>query len=177
MEYRFSKEAQRIADDVISKHHPHLLGVKVLVVFMDKTPKSGGKDVWGRAKKISGLPAFLAGEGDRNQYSDQPADFFVVELSEEIWQGLRPKQKRALIDHELSHMEIGFDEETGAVKLKIVGHDVTEFSAILERHGLWTEPLEDFVRAGAEQLDFSEVATGPEEPTLEGAHRGLQVVK
>jgi hypothetical protein len=156
MEYRLAAEAAQASRAIIEEHHPHLLGVRIEFVFINKTPKSKGKEVWGRAKKISGLPAFLSG-GMPEHYEDQPTDFFVVELSEEAWDGLTPKGKGALVDHELCHCDIATDEETGEVKLALRDHDVAEFEAILRRHGLWVRSVEEFVKSGAEQLSLSEV--------------------
>lgn len=167
MEYRNAVEVEDIGREIMEEHHGHLLGVRVSFVFMDKTPKSKGKDIWGRAKKISGLPAFLADEnGLRDHYdSENPQEFFVIEISEEVWETLTAKGKRALVDHELSHCEIVMDDETGVAKLAIVGHDITEFDAVLRRHGLWNESVEDFVKAGAEQLSL-DVAQAEARPEL-----------
>ena len=158
MEFKLSEEAAKIGAGIMEEHHAHLLGVRVEFLMMSKTPKSKGKEVWGRAKKISGLPAFLAQETLQDYYEDQPADFFVIELSEEIWETLTAKGKQALIDHELSHCELEIDDETGATSLAIVGHDVTEFSAVMERHGLWNDGLRDFIEVGAEQLSLDGAA-------------------
>lgn len=153
MEYRLAKDVAVVGRELIEEHHPHLLGVRVEFVFMDKTPRAKGKDVWGRAKKISGLSAFLADEhGLREDYDpENPQEFFVVEVSEEVWERLTAKGRRALVDHELSHLDIAHDDD-GNVKLAVVGHDITEFEGVLRRHGLWNETVEDFVKAGAEQL-------------------------
>ena len=143
---------------MIERHHEHLLGLRVTCVYMSKTPKSKGKDVWGRAKKISGLPAFLAGDHLPESYEDQPPDFFVIEISEEVWWRLTTKGKRALIDKQLCCCEVEEDEKTGALGLAIVGPDVAEFDAVLRRHGLWNDSVKEFVEAGAEQLTLTDEA-------------------
>ena len=157
MEYRLAKEVEAVARDLIAEHHPHLLAVRITYVFMDKTPKSKGRDVWGRAKKVGGLNALLALGPNAlpDSYEDQPYDLFVIEVSEEVWDHLKPAARSALVDHELSHCEIRTDED-GGVSLAIVGHDVTEFEAIVRRHGLWNEGLQDFADA-AEQLSLGAV--------------------
>lgn len=155
MQYRVAQQVADIGSKLVAEHHPHLNGVRVEFVFMDKTPKTKGKDTWGRAKKISGLNAFLSNSDDHESYG-AAEDYFVVEVSEEVWQRLDAKSRKALVDHELSHCEIVMDEETGASGLSIVGHDVTEFDAILRRHGLWNESVEGFVKAGAEQLSLED---------------------
>lgn len=159
MEYRLANDAAKIGQGIIEEHHAHLNGVRVEFVFMDKTPRSGGKEVWGRAKKISGLPAFLSSEnGMRSIYdSESPQDYFVIELSEEVWERLTTKGRKALLDHELSHCEI-VEDDKGNVNLATVGHDITEFEGVLRRHGLWNESVEEFVKAGAEQLSFDRPA-------------------
>lgn len=156
MEYKLATEARQIGARIIEENHPHLLGVRVEFLFMDKTPKSKGREVWGRAKKISGLPAFLALGPNTlpDFYADQPFDLFVIELSEEVWERLTPKGKAALVDHELYHCVVETDDETGDAKLGTRGHDLEEFEAILRRHGLWRESVREFVEAGAEQLSL-----------------------
>ena len=84
-------------------------------------------------------------------YEVQPNDLFVIEISEEVWDRLRSGGRKALVDHELSHCEIEINKDC-RVNLAIVGHDVSEFEAIVRRHGLWREDLEEFVVAGAKQL-------------------------
>jgi hypothetical protein len=158
MEYRAAQEVEQIATDLIEAHHEHLLGVRVECVFLSKTPKSKGQELWGRAKKVSGLPAFLAAgpEDLPEYYEDQPADFFVIEVAEEAWRELTAKGKRALVDKQLCSCEIEEDEESGVLGLAIVGPDVAEFEAVLRRHGLWNASIKDFVKTGAEQLTLTD---------------------
>ena len=177
MEYRTASEPKKIGEKLMKEHHPHLLGVRVEFLFMNKTPKSKGRDVWGRAKKVGGLNALLALGPNAlpDTYEDQPHDLFVIEVSEEVWDHLKPKARKALIDHELSHCEISEDEE-GNVSLAIVGHSVEEFEAIVKRHGLWKQDVEDLVRAGAEQLTLDALEEAVEAATQDGEEReNLQV--
>jgi hypothetical protein len=163
MAYRLAKEAQEVADRLIAEHHAHLQGVTVTAVFLDKVPTSKGRQVWARAKKIGGLNAFLvfaesawdmAGHWGTDE--DSPHDFFVVEVAEEAWLKLTEAGRDALIDEALCSMEIEEDEETGSVRLAVVGPDVVAWREVTKRHGLWREDLEEFVRAGAEQLTLDE---------------------
>lgn len=158
MEYRIAEEPARIGRELMEAHHEHLLGVRVDFLYMNKTPKSKGRDVWGRAKKVSGLNAFLA-LGPRympETYEDQPYDLFVIEVSEEVWKHLKPAARRALVDHELAHCDIETDED-GRTSLVVRGHDVEEFEVVVKRHGLWKQDVEDLVRAGAEQLTLDAI--------------------
>lgn len=155
MNYRVAEEVRSTAKKIIGEHHAHLLGLRVECVFTDKTAKSKGREVPGRAKKVSGLPAFLALDELPDFYSDEPPDFFVLEVSEEAWEGLEGRGQAALVDHLLSCCEIETDEETGTAKLSVVGPDVSEFTHVLARHGAWNEGLKDF----AEQLSLIEDGT------------------
>lgn len=163
MAFRLAKEAQEVADGLIREHHARLHGVTVTAVFLDKIPMSKGRQMWARAKKIGGLPAFLvaveAMQGgpalqEAARYSDEPHDFFVIEVAEEVWQKLTDAARKALIDEQLCACEIEEDEETGSVKLAVVGPDVSGWREVVRRHGLWREDLEEFVRTGAEQLSL-----------------------
>lgn len=160
MNYRIAEEVRSTAKKIIGEHHAHLLGLRVECVFTDKTAKSRGREVPGRTKKVSGLPAFLASPSEATGespdfYSDDPSDFFVIEVSEEVWERLSESRRVALVDHLLSHAEIETDEETGTAKLSVVGPDVSEFTHVLARHGAWNEGLKDF----AEQLSLIEDGT------------------
>jgi predicted metallopeptidase len=147
--YRPAPEVKEIAEDLIQKYHQHLLdfSVKLEYVFVDKTPKSKGREVWGTCRKVSSLNAFLANA----QEGTDP--FFVIVISEPIWDILPPSSKVALVDHELCHAwaEASQKEETDGsedvVKLSIRPHDLEEFACIVRRHGLWREDVEAFVKA------------------------------
>jgi predicted metallopeptidase len=147
--YRPAPEVKEIAEDLIQKYHQHLLdfSVKLEYVFVDKTPKSKGREVWGTCRKVSSLNAFLANE----QEGTDP--FFVIVISEPVWDILPPNSKAALVDHELCHAwaEASQKEDTDGsedvVKLSIQPHDLEEFSCIVRRHGLWREDVETFVKA------------------------------
>ncbi|QIN79622.1 hypothetical protein GBA65_15050 [Rubrobacter marinus] len=165
MSFRLARKAQEVADRLIGEHHGHLQGVTVTAVFVDKVPTSKGRQVWARAKKIGGLNAFLifaesvrrfASPTEAHEYGDQPHDLFVLEVAEDAWSKLTEEGREALIDEALCSCEIEWDEE-GNTKLAVVGPDVSGFRDVVKRHGLWREDLEEFVRAGVEQLSLDAV--------------------
>ena len=151
-EYTSAPDVAAIAETLIAQHHSHLDGIRVEFVFRDKAAKKNGKEVGGTARKVTGLNAFLARDGE--QGGDYSEDFFVIEIAEDIWTDLTPHQKRALVDHELMHCTIELDEKTDALKLGIRGHDIEEFAEIVQRHGVWSRDLVDFAAATKEQLDL-----------------------
>lgn len=150
--YENAPEVKSIAEELIKKHHPHLVNVKIEYVYRSEHAKSGGKDVWGKARKIGGLNAWLATPSDERWIHPEP--FFVMEIAKDIWVKLKETAQTALVDHELNHM--GRDTETG--DLMIEAHDVEDFAIILRRYGLYRADAEMFVRAGATQLSLLAIA-------------------
>lgn len=153
-------EVQKIAEELIPKYHQHLIDfdVKLRYVFVSKTPKGKGKEIWGTCRKVSGLNAYLEGG------SSDDGPFFVITISRDVWDVLPQEKRVALVDHELCHAwaevkqakeeadvsqaEVDDQIETdNPVKLSVKPHDLEEFSCIVRRHGLWREDIEDFVEA------------------------------
>jgi predicted metallopeptidase len=158
--YDPAPEVQKIAEDLISKHHQHIIdfSVNVQYWFVNKTSKSKGKDVWGTCKKITGQNAALAKD------SEDGEPFFVITLSREIWDILPPEKRIPYVDHYLC--QIGAEvkqakeeadvpqgevddqiEQDNPVRLFNKPYDVEEYACIVKRHGLWREEVEDFINA------------------------------
>jgi hypothetical protein len=152
--YRPASSVRAVAERLIPRYHAHLDGVRIEYVFRDKHANSAGKEVWGKARKVSGLNAYLAAEV-HGELAGGYEDFFVIEIAEDIWSMLEPKQREALVDHELCHITIEYDDEKDEVKLALRSHDVEEFGAVIQRHGLWRPCLEEFVATAAQgELDL-----------------------
>lgn len=149
---------ERTAEKLIRNHHTHLADVEIRYVFRSETAKNNGKPIMGKARKLSGLNAYLAqpaGDPDAE-------DFFVIEISEPAWTALDAKQREALVDHELCHLTTVYDEDTDTVKLALRPHDLEEFRVIVERHGLWQPDVEAFAKTIA-QGEFTFDAAGEEQ--------------
>lgn len=146
-DYRPAPEVESIGRNLIRdvEDHKSLDAVRVDFIYRDKASKSNGRTVLAKARKVSGLNAFLA-----NAEMVQ-RDFFVIEVAEDTWDQLDEHQQKALVDHELMHCHVEFDE-AGTPQLAIRGHDMEEFRAIIERHGLWLSSTAEFGSAVAEQL-------------------------
>lgn len=151
IEFSPATEAQEIGQALIPKHHSHLIGARIEYVFRSKASKSKGQELWGKARKVTGLNAYLAG-GDAVEGTEE---FFVVEVAADIWKELGDKQKRALIDHELYHCVTTIDEQTGETHLAVAPHDVEEFAEVIKRHGLWRGDVKAFVQAAQGELDIN----------------------
>jgi len=148
-EYSPAPEVEEIAEDLIMSDHTHLATVRVEFIFASEEIKQNGKVVWGRAKKVTGLNAWLACERERRD-AKPPEEFFVIEIVKPIWDQLDDKSRKALVDHELTHCEVDIDTS----KLSIRSHDLEEFTSIVQRYGLWRPDVEMFVKAANQKKLF-----------------------
>lgn len=139
--YTAAPEVEAIARELVREHHTHLTacGAKVEYFFCSKTPTKNGQEVWGTARKIGSLAAFLDGRHESADEAEANAPFFVIVIAEPVWRTLSNAQRQALVDHELLHLWAEEDEETLEVKLSIRGHDFEGFVAEINRHGLWRD--------------------------------------
>ncbi len=151
--YREAPEVKLVADYLIPKYHEHLIlrADEIRYVFRDDFAKSNGKIVLGKARKIGGLNCYLAlaEHGSSNTFEDHTevgTDMFVIEIAEPAWENLTADSRTALVDHELCHLDIDYDEMTSAVKRRIKAHSIEEFTEIVHRHGLWKPDLAEFAK-------------------------------
>jgi hypothetical protein len=149
--YYVAPEVERIAEKLIEQHHRHLLDVPIRYLWRDKAASSKGKVVLGKARKVTGLPAHLVHLALKDEPPEE-VEFFVLEIAADMWQTLTEAQRVALVDHELCHLgTAGADE-----RLIVRGHDLEEFSAVVERHGLWRPAIETFHAAVGSQPTLDE---------------------
>jgi hypothetical protein len=156
--YTPASDVATIGKKLIKQHHDHLSGRRVEFLFIERLDKDGqsqaitrkGKSLYGQAKLVTGLNAYLA---CAPRAIEDPTPFFVILITKHFWTNASEEFKHALVDHELSHC--WFDSETE--KYSMIEHDVTEFTAIVKRHGLWNHDVEVFVKAAKQQsLAFDE---------------------
>lgn len=140
--YSYAEKVHAVAARVIDKWHDGLAEAKIIYLFknLDNTEKwmSKGKTVMARTYKASEQWRFLAG-----------CDILII-VNKKVWDFMQPKQREALIDHELCHIDKDWDKE-GNPKYSLVGHDLEEFSAVVQRHGMWMNDIKSFMLA-AQQL-------------------------
>lgn len=159
--HRPASEPKRIGEELIGKYYPDILdsGCRVEFIFRSECGKKGGHPVLGTLSKISGRQAFLSQLGTPSEGYVEPKylAYYLVEIAEPEWKDLSPSQRVALVDHELAHCLLEHDDDEGWT-LKTTGHDLEEFSSIVERHGLWHPGLEWFARRTAKQWTLFESA-------------------
>ncbi len=164
---------EEIGRELIEEYHKHLLdhSVRVEFLFRSKTPVKAGRAQWGTARKVSGLNAhlryFSAAKNDvlmssrrELNFTDEEKynePFFLILISRPIWENIKDPQRRALVDHELMHLDSDYDDK-GEIKLSIVGHDFEAFNREFELHGLWRDDAKKMLKtlkdANQLKLDF-----------------------
>lgn len=148
-EYRPASEAKELAIELVAEVdcHRHLIDYRVEFIFLTESVKSKGTELWGRPRVVSGLNAWLA-TPDQPDSARKPTSFFVIEISESVWNVINDRQRKALVDHYLSSCRTNEGEDSTG--LRIAYPDVVEFSGVIERHGLYRDELEKFVNKALE---------------------------
>lgn len=136
--FRIAEEVQEIAARLINDVHDHLAEARIIYLFRAGDWKSKGKVTLGQAGKVPEQWQYLTGHD------------LVVIINGDAWPALSDRQKVALVDHELCHFEKTITDG-GDPKWCLVSHDVEEFTGVIQRHGLWSSDVEDFV-SEAQQL-------------------------
>ena len=146
--YAHAPEVADIAADLIRtvEQHKPLADVRIEYVWRDKASKSKGRTTLATARRIGGLNAFLLNGED--------GPLYCIEVAADTWGKLTDPQRRALVDHEMCHFHVDEDPE-GVPVLSMRGHDLEEFAAIVERHGMWKSDVASFGSVIAEQLAFA----------------------
>lgn len=159
-EYKPAPDVAEIAHQLITRvtQHQELVNTHIEFVFIKEAPKSKGRKILGRARKVAGLNAWMSNpeQADRpaTQWFTEPWPFFVIEISHDTWQELDDSQRIALVDHELSHCSYGIDDD-GVVTLSIRHHDVEEFIGVISRNGLWKQDVQQLGVVASEQLSLA----------------------
>lgn len=153
-EYSPAESVQAVAQSLMATYHPELATARIAYVFIDRVPKKGGRELLGKAVKVSGRWESLT-ELD-----------FCIEVSQPKWLELTDDQKTALVDHLLERCSGEEDEEDGSYRWTLREPDVQEFSTILQRHGNWNESLTSFVQV-AQSLNIAEIVREETGATVE----------
>lgn len=131
-----------LVNDLISKVHDHLTNARIVLAWnLSWGADVDGKVILGKAKKCSDLDRELA-EFD-----------FVIMINRDFWDEANVAQRRALMDHELSHCAVTMDgddpkvDEKGRTVWRMRKHDIEEFSGVVLRNGIYKQDLEVFYAA------------------------------
>ncbi len=131
-----------LAEEVRMKWHEHLHEAEISFLMTKKPMSRGGRAIAGKAKLSKGLLSFYS-----------KADFVII-VSAEFWDKADVPKRRALLDHELKHCTYEEDEKSGEKIWMLRGHDIEEFTDVVDRHGLWHDGLKTFGHAVGRQLEL-----------------------
>lgn len=152
--YFTAETVEQIAAGLIPNYHPELATARILYLFVDKASKRGGKDVLGKAQKVTGWTQFAL-----------ERDFMLV-IASDKWNELDPNQRTALVDHLLERCTgEEADEDGGSMKWSMREPDVQEFGSILQRYGAWHDDLVSFVNV-AQQIELDDIIEDESEVDL-----------
>ena len=118
---------QQIAKELIEVR-PELEEIRnsnVQIVLLSSThkAKSKGKLVFGQCEKVA----------EKYKWAI-PADFTITIFEPNV-EGFTDEQLSILIFHELLHVGVEYDEESGEEKYSIVPHDLEDFKTIVDEYG------------------------------------------
>ncbi len=136
--YETAETVERIANGLIPNYHPELAEARMMYVFVDKAGTKNGRELWGKAQKVSGLWEWVV-EKD-----------FVIQVAADKWGTMNEQQRTALVDHLLESCTGEEDEDSGEMHWKIRDPEVQEFASILKRYGVWHIGLSSFVSIAQE---------------------------
>ena len=140
--YQTDSELAKIGAAVIKKYRPELKDLAIAYMFRDEAAVSSGKLIAGRCIRVD----------DRNRTLHEHD--IIIEIAKDVWSQAEDRFKEALMDHELGHIGIRYDEDGttpleddyGRIRTFLHHHDIEEFDDVLERHGAYHADLRKFLK-------------------------------
>ena len=138
-----SPELKELGGDLIEMHPGtlgHLAEVEIAYLWRKSCGKKSGAPVFGKTSKPSGLlTAFTSAEAVIWLSADHVAEA-----------GYSARQIEALLFHEMQHVGVEEDEETGDRKIVMRSHDVELFYEDVRKYGAWEIMLQEAADAFAQ---------------------------
>jgi hypothetical protein len=171
---RVRSEPYLVMDEALSRWHPELADVRIALAWrLEAKPDRDGRLELGRAKIASALDRTLSDQWEA-----------VVILNRDTWESpeWRKERKLAVLDHELTHLAVVLDPDTGEPKqdgrgrpvLRMRKHDLGEFLDVVRRHGCYLRDLEQLAEAVLERRGNLFAAAVPDpEPVPKPARIGV----
>lgn len=134
-------EAYELLDELLTHFHAPLEGARIEIAWLRNVKADAdGRLRLGKPIKSADLPRQLHGVD------------WIVALNRQAMGMFNSAQRRALIDHELCHVDLARNAKTGETRTDALGrtvmrvrkHDIEEFREVVRRHGLYTDDLKQF---------------------------------
>jgi len=141
--YEESTNLKNLGESLIAKHHKNFGKIKICYEFRDEASISNGRVIAGRCIRVD----------DRN-YTIHGYDI-IIEIAKDVWTEATDNYRTAIMDHELSHIAIRFEDDgepardasSNRIKTYLKHHDIEEFADVLERYGSYHAGLREFLKA------------------------------
>lgn len=85
----------------------------------------------------------------------------VIQFRRWFWERFDDTQRRAVLHHELTHIEVDEPDDQGRIPISLRHHDVEDFTRTMRRFGPVVPGREAFVRAYVEWSSEHELEPGP----------------
>lgn len=174
-EYSPAFEAAQLGMLLINRieEHSHLRDASVGYAFRDDELRRQGRTIYAEAILVERILQSEKRYGRIVRWAllhhilkvEALPDFLVL-IDRNIWEGMDPESKLALIDHELMHCWFMTEDdgetpkltESGCYRWTIRGHDVEEFCGVIQRNGLWNPELVAMARVMIDSLSTASQA-------------------
>lgn len=168
-EYSSATEAAQLGLLLTNKveEHAHLRDASIGYAFRDDELRRRGKTIVAEAIHVDRILQSEKRYGRIVKWAllhhilkvEALPDFLIL-IDRNIWEGMDPEAKLALIDHELMHCSFMTEDdgetpkltEDGRYRWTIRGHDLEAFCGEVARNGLWTEDLRNMARVIIDNL-------------------------
>lgn len=132
--FALANAVETLGRAIIGSHYPELKHQEIRYIFTSRASEEGKEPIICKPAKISGLSAWLASGMDEGEV----CPFFVIVVSHTHWDAMGARGKAAFLDGALAQLSV---TKTGA--LKLVKPDISESSAVLARHGMYSKKLKE----------------------------------
>jgi hypothetical protein len=160
-------EVMSLANQVMHEYHATLVEADVAIGIIVRTKIQDDEEV--PSLKLHGAMAYatvkVIGRKQRT-YVDHDAQ---IELDGPVWKTLSAASKKALIDHELNHLVVKCDQDTGKPKEDDLGRPVlairpddftvTGFLDVIKRHGQAALEYQSITRIHAAVMEAARTVT------------------
>lgn len=169
---RMKQQAKELLATVIDDYHSQLATAEATIGLLSAWPK----DTEETALKLHGYPQSAIIKITPYVQRVLGVEDVVITVDGPNWERATEDEQIALLDHELTHLELCFDDagnfnsdDAGRPKFRMRLHDfqVGGFVAIMDRHGL-DAPETKVVREAVETYSQLRLALEPAEATAKG---------
>lgn len=134
---------ENLLDKVIGEHHPHLAesGLTVDLLMAYGTTRSPLHPVKHHGRPAIAVVRVMSPKDRAKGLSD-----CEITIDGEWWKKATIEQKKAVLDHELTHLQTDGEDDDGRLRLCLRHHDIEFgwFTEVAQRHGVHAVEYQQF---------------------------------